>query len=153
MHSTKTIQRVQRGFTLTALLIMVAIMGVLAAFAVSEYSAHVKKAKFLEVVLATKPYKDGAEACFVDNGYSFNGCTPGVLGVPNLPEMYTGRTASIVFSVIDSSHIDIVATAAANRGLSSEVYILHGVGQVEGAQNVIVWKKDLTTSCAMKGIC
>lgn len=148
-----SIRRAQKGFTLIELMIVIAIIGILAAIALPQYNTYTKRAKFIEVVLAVKPYKAGAEVCFEDNNLSFTGCTPGLLGIPNLPLVYTGKTASLTFAVVDSTHVDITATAVATGGLGSEVYILHGVGQVAGAQNLIIWKKDSTTSCATKGIC
>ena len=49
----------QSGFTLIELMIVVAIIGILAAIAIPSYMDYTKKAKVSELILATAPYKLG----------------------------------------------------------------------------------------------
>jgi len=59
--------KVQKGFTLIELMIVIAIIGILAAVAVPQYSQYTKRAKFSEVKLAVSPIKSAVELCFQRN--------------------------------------------------------------------------------------
>ena len=49
--------KIQKGFTLIELMIVIAIIGILAAVAIPSYNNYTMKAKFSEVVLATAGVK------------------------------------------------------------------------------------------------
>jgi prepilin-type N-terminal cleavage/methylation domain-containing protein len=73
---------VQQGFTLIELMIVVAIIGVLAAVALPAYQNYMMRAKYTEVIAAAAPYKTAVELCLQD----FNApaqCNLGSNGVPN----------------------------------------------------------------------
>jgi len=75
-------KNIQKGFTLIELMIVVAIIGILAAVAIPAYSNYTKKAKFTEIVSGTSAMKIAVEDCLNDNTGTVTMCNSGVSAVP-----------------------------------------------------------------------
>ena len=164
-------KQVQKGFTLIELMIVVAIIGILAAVAIPAYSNYTKKAKFTEVVQATQSIKTGIETCQADTGTLLT-CFAGTNGVPvsvdgTVLQTSTGAaltvlttagaktTAStgkyvdyVVVYPTSVSAVSIVAAAINNGGLAGEVFELAGVVGTNGINWTVA-----STSCVTAQIC
>ena len=60
------LKQAQKGFTLIELMIVIAIIGILAAVAVPQYGAYTKRAKFAEVINSTNVVKTAISVCLQD---------------------------------------------------------------------------------------
>ena len=67
MQSMKMVQSVQRGFTLIELMIVVAIIGILAAVAIPQYQDYVLKSKWGAAVTAVDGLKQAVYQCMQNN--------------------------------------------------------------------------------------
>ncbi|TNC99333.1 MAG: type IV pilus assembly protein PilA [Gallionellaceae bacterium] len=88
-------KQIQKGFTLIELMIVVAIIGILAAVAIPAYSDYTKKAKFTEVIQATQAIKTAVEICASDLS-SVTDCDQGTNGVPATLGATTETTTPVV---------------------------------------------------------
>jgi len=95
MKGLQTIkQNTQKGFTLIELMIVIAIIGILAAIALPAYQTYTQRANYTEVVMAATGPKTGVELC-AQTTASLTGCTSGTNGVPTNIAAANGGVASV----------------------------------------------------------
>ena len=140
---------VNKGFTLIELMIVVAIIGILAAIAIPAYQNYTKKAKFTEVVIATGPYKTAVELCTYDKG-TVTGCTNGTTGSGYTIKNETTKIGLVKSITVADGVIKADAVGADNtaeQGLNGETYIL--TPALSGEK--VTW--SVSGSCKAKGLC
>lgn len=138
----------QKGFTLIELMIVIAIIGILAAIAVPQYQTYTNKAKFSEVVSATSPFKLAVELCAANTGALAACGNSNATG--EVPPAITGQTAGYVASVTVSAAGVITATANASIPGTPNYTLTPTLG-TSATSALVTWAKS--GSCVAAALC
>jgi type IV pilus assembly protein PilA len=136
----------QAGFTLIELMIVVAIIGILAAVALPAYQTYTQRAEFSEVVLAATPYKSAFEvAAQTGRLTALADANAGTNGIP------AAVGASGVVNGVTMAAGVITATSTATFGPNSDTAYTFVL--TPGGVNAPIQWDDTASTCLAEGLC
>ncbi len=143
MKNFNLVIKVQKGFTLIELMIVVAIIGILAAVALPAYQTYTKKAEFSEVVLAATPYKSAFEvAAQTGRLAALADADHGTNGIPAA----AGASGVVTSVLVADGVITVLSTITNSAGTAVDFTLTP-----DGVTAPIQWTRAGT--CIAEGIC
>lgn len=152
MKSMKMVKKAQAGFTLIELMIVVAIIGILAAVAIPAYQDYVAKSKFAAALAEIAPAKTGFEVALNDGktpvlaDATIDAATQASIGVQG-----TNPNSTITITTVGDATTDSVLTAVIKGG-SAAVAGPHYIKLTRGATSG-QWTCTTDVAAKLAGSC